>query len=119
MLDQGVTQLVPEDRGPRLVGRQDQVGLRLDPVRDVIAPRRPGRERRSTDTGEGIGILLHPSTSQSPTRPNTLGRSSKAKSLSQLARDRSISEGGCSCNASLSLKISMTCAFVALLPPKC
>ncbi len=33
-----------QDRRPRLVGRQDQVGLCLDPVRGVIATRRLGRE---------------------------------------------------------------------------
>lgn len=43
-LGRGVAQLVQEDGGPRLVGRQDQLGLRLDPVRGVIAARRLGRE---------------------------------------------------------------------------
>ena len=43
-LGQGVAQLVQEDRRPRLVARQDQFGLRLDPVRYLIATRRLGRE---------------------------------------------------------------------------
>lgn len=40
----GVAQLVQEDRGPRLVGRQDRFGLRLDPVLGVIGTRRLERE---------------------------------------------------------------------------
>ena len=43
-LGQSVTQFVQKDRRPRLIGRQNQVGLRLDPVRGVIATRGLGRK---------------------------------------------------------------------------
>ena len=36
-LGEDIAQLVQEDRGPRLVGCQDKLGLRLDPVLGVIA----------------------------------------------------------------------------------
>jgi len=44
VLGQPVAEFVQEDLRMSLVGRQDQIGMRLDGSRAVVAPRRLGRD---------------------------------------------------------------------------
>ena len=68
LLGQSHTKLVQEDAGLRLVERQDQMGMGLDPVRAPISTQRLGRDVALT------GELPAPAARARQADPEALGR---------------------------------------------